>query len=317
MFPASSTFDQATPFTAELFIGWLLNDPSMFSHLSDGELLELASLLNRVLPLIIKARQWEISSEERKELEAGVKNLLDLLGVATPLGGQLAAYMASRKPGPILKAVGLAGAVDTVLELVARMSQIIVRAEFDSRILGGALTTSTSVFEKKDEGKVGFLCEALGRLWLREVQGGDWSNARYEIIDKKDVDALAEKREGDRIDLYVAEIKRTLKHDDVKKIEATIDVLKDYAEGRKSIEKTVKSVRIKAFWVIDFSKGPKLSIEDELRKRLTNRIEQEIRFIYLDELKESCMRTEGVGHTLLKSIELLEGIGIIGYGPTG
>jgi hypothetical protein len=167
MLPASSTIDQATPSTAELFIGWLLNDPSMFSHLSDEELLELASLLNRVLPLIIKARQGEISSEERKELEACVKNLLDLLGVATPLGGQLAAYIASRKPGPILKAVGLAGAVDTVLELVARMSQIIVRAEFDSRILGGALTTSLPVFGKKDEGKLGFLCEALGRLWLR------------------------------------------------------------------------------------------------------------------------------------------------------
>jgi hypothetical protein len=92
---------------------------------------------------------------------------------------------------------------------------------------------------------------------------------------------------------------------------------KDYVAGRKNIEKTSKSIRIKVLWVIDFSKGPKLSIEDELRKRLTNRIEQEIRFIYLDELKESCMRTERVGHTLLKSIELLEGIGVIGYGPTG
>jgi len=129
---------------------------------------------------------------------------------------------------------------------------------------------------------------------------------------------LAEEREGDRISLYIAEIKRTLKRDDVKKIEETIDVLrKDYAVGRKSIEKTVKSIRIKALWVIDFSKGPKLSIEDELRKRLTNRVEQEIHFIYLDKLKESCMRAERVGHTLLKSIELLEGIGVIGYGPTG
>jgi hypothetical protein len=213
MFPTSSS--------------WFLDDFSMFSHLSDEELLELASLLNRVLPLVLKACQGEISSDERKELEAGVKNMLDLLGVATPLGGKLAAYIASRKLGPLLKAAGIADAVDTFLELVARMSQIIVRAEFDSRILGGALTTSTPVFEKKDEGKVGFLCEALGRLWLREVQGGDWSNARYEIIDKKDVDALAEKREGDRIDLYVAEIKRTLDHDDVKKIEETIDVLRE------------------------------------------------------------------------------------------
>jgi hypothetical protein len=164
--------------------------------------------------------------------------------------------------------------------------------------------------------KVGFLRDALGRLWLREVQGGVWSNTRYEIIATKDVDALAEEREGDRINLYVAEIKRTLKRDDVKKIEETIDVLKDYAVGRKSIEKTVKSIRIKALWVIDFSKGPKLSIEDELRKRLTNRVEQEIHFIYLDKLKESCMRAERVGHRLLKSIELLEGIGVIGYGRT-
>jgi hypothetical protein len=131
------------------------------------------------------------------------------------------------------------------------------------------------------------------------------------------VDALAEEREGDRINLYIAETKRTLEHGDVKKIEETTDVLrKDYAVGRKSIEKTVKSIRIKALWVIDFSKGPKLSIEDELRKRLTNRIEQEVNFIYLDELKESCRKTERVGHTLLNSIELLEKIGVIGYGRT-
>jgi hypothetical protein len=131
------------------------------------------------------------------------------------------------------------------------------------------------------------------------------------------VDALAEEREGDRINLYIAETKRTLEHGDVKKIEETTDVLrKDYAVGRKSIEKTVKSIRIKALWVIDFSKGPKLSIEDELRKRLTNRIEQEIRFIYLDKIKESCEKAERIGHTLLNSIELLEKIGVIGYGRT-
>jgi hypothetical protein len=327
MFPASSTIDQATPSTAELFIGWHHNDPSMFSHLSDEELLKLASLLNRVLPLVTKARHGEISSEERKGLEADVKNLLDLLGVATPLGGKLAAYIASRKPGPILKAAGIADAVDTFLELMARMSQIIVRAEFDSRILGGALTTSPPVFDKKDESKTGFLCEALGRLWLKEVQAGVWSDARYVIIEKrdmdtlavvKDVDALAEERVGDRLNLYVAEIKRTFTQNHVEKIKDTIDILrKDYSDRRMNVDKTIKSIRIITLWVIDFSKGPKPSIEDELRKRLTNKIEQEIRFIYLDEIKETCRKVERVGHTLLKSIELLEKIGVIGYGPTG
>jgi hypothetical protein len=151
--------------------------------------------------------------------------------------------------------------------------------------------------------KVGLLCDASARLWLREVQGGVWSNTRYEIIATKDVDALSEEREGDRINLYVAEIKRTLDHDDVKKIEETIVELKDYAVGRKSIEKTVKSIHVKSLWVIDFSKGPKLSIENELRKRLTNRIEQEILFTYLDGVKESCRRAERVGQILLKSIE--------------
>jgi hypothetical protein len=128
---------------------------------------------------------------------------------------------------------------------------------------------------------------------------------------------LAEEREGNRLNLYIAEIKRTLEHDDVKKDRETIDVLrKDYAVGRKSIEKTVKSIRIKALWVIDFSKGPKHSIEEELRKCLTNKIEQEIRFIYLDEMKESCRKAERVGHTLLNSIELLERIGVTDYGFT-
>jgi hypothetical protein len=69
---------------------------------------------------------------------------------------------------------------------------------------GGALTTSSPIFEKISGGKVGFLREALGRLWLREVQGGIWSKSRYEIIGAKDVYALAEEREGEIINLYVA-----------------------------------------------------------------------------------------------------------------
>jgi hypothetical protein len=289
----------------------------MLSHLSDKELLELASLLNRVLPLIIKSRSGEISAEERKELDEGVKNLLELLGVATPLGGKLAAYVAARKPGPVMRALGIADAVDTVLELVARMSQMIVRTELDSRILGGALTASPTISEGIDGGKAGFLCEALGRLWLREVQGGIWSNTRYEIIGAKDVDALAEEREGEILNLYVAEIKRTVEQDDVRKIEGTIDVLrKDYADARKSIEKTIKSVRIKTLWIIDFSKGPKPNIEEKLKKSLEKQIEREdegkITFTYLDELKDSCRKAERVGRTLLKSIELLESAGVIG-----
>ncbi len=285
----------------------------MLSHLSDKELLEFASLLNKVLPLIIKARSGEISVADRAELKAGIKNLLDMLGVATPLGGRLATYIATRKPGFILKRVGIADAVDTILELVAKMSQIIVRAELDFRILRGGFTVSPSIFEGRDWGKVGFLCEALGRLWLKEVQGGVWSNARYEIIGTKDVDVLAEEREGERLNLYVAEIKRTLDQDDVKKIEGTIDMLRNvYAEGRKSIEKTVKSVHIKTLWVIDFGRSPKHGIEDELRKRLADKLVQDIRVTYLDGIKESCRKTERVGQTLLKSIELLESIDIIG-----
>jgi hypothetical protein len=41
---------------------------------------------------------------------------------------------------------------------------------------------------------------------------------------------------------------------------------KDYADARKSIEKTIKSVCIKTLWIIDFSKGPKPSIEEKLKK---------------------------------------------------
>jgi hypothetical protein len=285
----------------------------MLSHLSDKELLELASLLNRVLPLIIKSRSGEISAEERKELGDGIKDLLELLGVATPLGGKLAAYVATRKPGPVMKALGIADAVDTVLELVARMSQIIVRTELDSRILGGALTASPTISEGIDGGKAGFLCEALGRLWLREVQGGIWSNARYEIIGAKNVDALAEVREGEKLNLYVAEVKLTLAQKHVEKIKGTIDVLrKDYAAARKSIEKTIKSVRIETLWVIDFSKGPKPSIEEDLRNSIENLIERDITFTYIDELKDSCRKAERVGRTLLESIELLESVGVIG-----
>jgi hypothetical protein len=64
--------------------------------------------------------------------------------------------------------------------------------------------TSPPIFEKIGGGKVGFLREALGRLWLREVRGGILSKSRYEIIGAKDVYALAEEREGEIINLYVA-----------------------------------------------------------------------------------------------------------------
>jgi hypothetical protein len=84
----------------------------MLSHLSDRELLELASRLNRALPLIVKARSGEISTEERKELEVGVKRVLELLGIATPLDGRLATIIAARRPGPIMRKIGIADTVD-------------------------------------------------------------------------------------------------------------------------------------------------------------------------------------------------------------
>jgi hypothetical protein len=52
------------------------------------------------------------------------------------------------------------------------MSQMIVGTGLTHESWGGALTTSPPIFEKIGGGKVGFLREALGRLWLREVQGG-------------------------------------------------------------------------------------------------------------------------------------------------
>jgi hypothetical protein len=77
------------------------------------------------------------------------------------------------------------------------MSQMIVGTGLTHESWGGALTTSPPVFEKIGGGKV-------GRLWLREVQGGIWSKSRYAIIGAKDVYALAEEREGEIINLYVA-----------------------------------------------------------------------------------------------------------------
>jgi hypothetical protein len=284
----------------------------MLSHLSDRELLELASCLNRGLPLIVKARSGEISTEERKELEVGVKRVLELLGIATPLGGRLATIIAARKPGPIMRKIGVADAVDAALELLMRLSQIAVRTEFDSRILEESLPESPLTFKGIDDDRAGFVCEALGRLWLREVKGGDWSTARYEIIGVRDVDALAEHKEGETLNLCVAEIKRTLRWDHVENIEDLVsDLKKHYFAEKRRIERTIRSLRIKSLWVIDFSEGPKHSIEEELKNRLTDKIEQEIRFIYLDELKNSCKEAERVGRTLLKSIELLESVGII------
>ena len=76
--------------------------------------------------------------------------------------------------------------------------------------------------------------------------------------------------------------------------------------------KTIRSSHIKSLYVIDFSKGQKKSIEEELRNHLSNIVE-EIRIISLYELKESCRKYERVGRTLIKPIELLEKLGIIGY----
>jgi len=281
----------------------------MLSHLSDRELLELASCLNRALPLIIKARSGEISTEERKELEVCVKRVLELLGIATPLGGHIAATIAARRPGPIMRKIGMADAVDAALELLMKLSQIAVRTEFDSRILGGY---PQSIPRGVDDERAGFICEALGRLWLREVRGGVWSKARYEIIDARDYDALAEEVEGERVNLYVAEIKKTLKQDHIGKIENMVDYLKKYCDWRKQM-KTIKSCSIESLYVIDFSYGPKPGIEEGLKNRLRRLIdEQEIHFIYLNDLKDSCRKSERVGRTLLKSIELLENAGIIG-----
>jgi len=284
----------------------------MLSRLSDEELLELASRLHHVLPLIIKARSGQVSIEERGELEVGIKDVLELLGIPTPFGGRLATSILTRRWRPLMEMTGISSAVDSLLELMVRLTQIVVRAEFDSRILGGSIPSPQSI-SKIDDERAGFVCEALGRLWLRDVVGGDWDNVQYAIIDARDYDALAERRVGERVNLYVAEIKKTLKQDHIGKIEDMVDYLKKYYEQRKQREKTIKSISIKSLYVIDFSQGPKPGIENELKNRLRRLIdEQEIHFIYLNDLKDSCRKSERVGHTLLKSIELLESLGIIG-----
>jgi hypothetical protein len=79
-------------------------------------------------------------------------------------------YFASRETDSIPRGV-VSRCSSAVLGLLAKMSQMIVRAEFDSRILGVLNNIFTLLFEKIDGGKVGLLCDALGRLWLREVFG--------------------------------------------------------------------------------------------------------------------------------------------------
>jgi hypothetical protein len=65
MFPTSSTIDLATPSTAELFIGWFLDDFSMFSHLSDEELLSW-------LPFLTVFFRWYLKRvRERFHLKSG------------------------------------------------------------------------------------------------------------------------------------------------------------------------------------------------------------------------------------------------------
>ena len=285
----------------------------MLSRLSDEELLELASRLHHVLPLFIKARSGQVSSEELRELEAGIKDVVELLGISTPFEGRLATRIVTRRWRPLMEMTGISSAVDSLLELMVRLTQIVVRTEFDSRILGGSIPSPQYISRGIDDERVGFICEALGRLWLREVMGGVWDKARYEIIDAGDCDALAEEKEGERVKLYVAEIKKTLKHDHIGKIEYMVDYLKKkYCDWRKQM-KTIKSCSIESLWIIDFSQGPKPGIEDELKNRLRHLIEeQKIRFIYLNDLKDSCRRSERVGRTLLKSIEMLESVGVIG-----
>jgi len=285
----------------------------MLSRLSDEELLELASRLHHVLPLFIKARSGQVSSEELRELEAGIKDVVELLGISTPFEGRLATRIVTRRWRPLMEMTGISSAVDSLLELMVRLTQIVVRTEFDSRILGGSIPSPQYISRWIDDERAGFICEALGRLWLREVMGGDWENVQYMIIDAIDCDALAERRVGEEVNLYVAEIKKNLKNNHIGKIENMVDHLKKYYEQRKQREKTIKSISIKSLYVIDFSQGSKPSIEDELKNRLRRLIDElEIHFIYLNDLKDSCRKSERVGHTLLKSIELLESLGIIG-----
>jgi hypothetical protein len=61
----------------------------------------------------------------------------------------------------------MVGAVDIIVGLLGRMSQMIVVTEFNSRMLGGALTTSPSIFEKIDGGKCSLPVRGFGQAVVK------------------------------------------------------------------------------------------------------------------------------------------------------
>jgi len=205
------------------------------------ELLNLLEKVSRALEILINYRVGkEISKEEKENFKEYIIEIGEKLGFSLPLHGKIVTKVLLRKPW-IMEKLGVAGIINELLFLLLRMSKEICTKELDKRSYSINEDQLSKI--KGNESYKGYVYEALGRLWLREVIGRYWSNVEYFIYDNIDIDAISKERSGDIIFIYAAEIKSgKIKRDDIDKFVNRLNSLKQYWKEEMKHDKTIKKI---------------------------------------------------------------------------
>lgn len=293
-------------------------------ELPDEEFFEFVERLRDTLDLLRRRGVGEeLSEEELERLRSGIRDVLTRLGLKLPLRGVIASRIVSRKPGPLAKAMGIAEAVDEIIALLLRLCREVTGHGMDLRVRN--IITESAEDELRNLGSyVGFVCESLGRLWLRDVVGGEWRSLTYFItecrIDSRneqiEFDAISTVDRGDTLELHLAEIKRTFDDGAARKLKNNLQAFtRCYLKRRREIERA-KNFKVASVWIVEFRKrGSEQPPLKKLMEELDDTVHRlglpEPRLVGLQDIKKRCRQEERVARPILWSLEFLERMGYL------
>lgn len=280
---------------------------------------DFASLIGKTrycLALLLKRRSGEeLSRDESTSLRTSIVEILTEFGTPLPFNGWIATKVIMRRPGPVLKRLGVLEEVNELLTFVIRLCDEVGTRGLDLKVKEAVLQQDQTRIEQFGA-EIGLLCESLGRLWLSDVVRDRWETLEYvnDSIKKGEkntllveLDAVAHFDRGSMREYLVAEIKKSFRKDDIQKFTRNLSHFNYYLRKRSS-----KAERSEIYqpWIVSFNK-----IDGGLREEISVRFETDglpnPKVVDITEIIEKCSEAKGNGTRLLASVVLLQKLNLL------
>jgi hypothetical protein len=280
--------------------------------MSYGELLDFLVKVSKALEILRDYRSGkEISKEEKEDFRRIILEIGEKLRIPLLFNGKIVTKFLLRKYRPIMKVLGMKDIADELLFFLLRTFKEACTKEVDKKTY---LISEELKRIKIHENYKGYIFEALGRLWLREVIGGHWQDVEYFIHDSSEIDALSKEKSGDMIFINAAEIKSgKIKRKHIDKFVENLNSLEQYWKEEMKHNKTIRKFNFKEIIFIAFSAPENvLYLKEEIIKSLRDFTEENnIKIYNIEDIINECKKQERHGKTILNAIEYLKELSLI------